>query len=66
MSNNTQSNGGDLVTIVVTQMVTVTEGMDLGGGMVDYLFCLVGHCNGILTPLQCLVCLVERIQQQVT
>jgi hypothetical protein len=34
--------------------------MDLGGGMVDYLFCLVGQCNGILTPLQCLVCLGGR------
>jgi hypothetical protein len=31
-----------------------------GWGMVDYVFCLVGHCNGILIPgilipLQCLV-----------
>jgi hypothetical protein len=31
--------------------------MDLGGGMVDCLFCLVRYCNGILTPLRCLVCL---------
>jgi hypothetical protein len=40
---------------VVTQTVMETN-MCFNGGMGDYLFCLVGHCNAIKIPLLCLVC----------
>jgi hypothetical protein len=39
----------------VTQTVLETKYGCFNGGMGDYVFCLVGQCNTIKIPLQCLI-----------